>query len=92
VEGIYRLLQSDYVYPINIGNPVEISIKQAAEEVIKLTQTDSEIIYMDLPKDDPKVRRPDITKAKEILGWSPKVGREEGFARTYEYFRGVLNA
>ena len=92
VEGIYRLLQSDYVYPVNIGNPMEISIKQAAEEVIKLTHTNSKIIYMDLPKDDPKVRQPDISKAKEILRWSPKVSREEGFIRTYEYFKGVLNA
>ena len=91
VEGIYRLLNSNYVYPVNIGNPVEISIKQAAEEIVKLTQTTSNIVYKDLPKDDPKVRQPDISKAKELLGWSPKVGREEGFARTYEYFRGVLN-
>ncbi len=92
VDGIYRLLQSDYVYPVNIGNPVEISIKQAAEEIIKLTQTKSNIVYKDLPKDDPKVRQPDISKARELFGWSPKVGREEGLARTYEYFRGVLNA
>ena len=91
VDGIYMLLQSDYVYPVNIGNPVEITIKQAAEEIVKLTQTTSNIVYKDLPKDDPKVRQPDISKAKELLGWSPKVGREEGFARTYEYFRGVLN-
>jgi dTDP-glucose 4,6-dehydratase len=92
VEGIYRLLTSDYVYPVNIGNPVEISIKQAAEEIVELTQSESKIIYMDLPKDDPKVRQPDISKAKEILRWSPKVSREEGFKRTYEYFKGVLDA
>ena len=90
VEGIYRLLNSNYVYPVNIGNPVEISIKQAAQEVIKLTNTKSKIIYMDLPKDDPKVRQPDISKAKELLNWVPKINREEGFARTYEYFRKVL--
>jgi dTDP-glucose 4,6-dehydratase len=90
VEGIYRLLNSNYVYPVNIGNPVEISIKQAAEEIIKLTNTKSKIIYMDLPKDDPKVRQPDISKAAELLNWAPKINREEGFARTYEYFRQVL--
>jgi len=91
VEGIYRLLNSNYVYPVNIGNPVEISIKQAAEEVVKLTNTKSKIIYLDLPKDDPKVRKPDISKAADLLGWAPKVDRAEGFARTYEYFRKVLS-
>ena len=91
VEGIYRLLHSDYVYPVNIGNPVEISIKQAAEEIVNLTQTTSKIVYKDLPKDDPKVRQPDISKAKELLGWTPKVSRKEGFAKTFNYFKGVLN-
>ena len=91
VEGIYRLLHSDYVYPVNIGNPVEISIKQAAEEIVNLTQTTSKIVYKDLPKDDPKVRQPDISKAKELLGWTPKVSRKEGFAKTFDYFKGVLN-
>lgn len=90
VDGIYKLLLSDYDHPVNIGNPIEITIKQAAEEVIKLTNTASKIIYLDLPKDDPKVRQPDITKAKEILGWEPKIGREEGLRRTYEYFKTVL--
>ena len=90
VEGIYRLLNSNYVYPVNIGNPVEISIKQAAEEIVKLTQTTSKIVFKDLPKDDPKVRQPDISKAKEILGWSPRIDRVEGFSRTYEYFKSVL--
>ena len=92
VEGIYRLLKSNYVYPVNIGNPVEISIKQAAEEIVMLTKTTSRIVYKDLPKDDPKVRQPDITKAKELLGWTPKVDRAEGFAKTYEYFKGVLDS
>ena len=92
VEGIYRLLKSNYVYPLNIGNPVEISIKQAAEEIVMLTKTTSRIVYKDLPKDDPKVRQPDITKAKELLGWTPKVDRAEGFAKTYEYFKGVLDS
>ncbi len=90
VEGIYKLLLSDYSDPVNIGNPVEISIKDVAEEVIKLTGTESKIIYMDLPKDDPKVRQPDISRAKEVLGWSPKVDRTEGLQLTYEYFKSVL--
>lgn len=87
VEGIYRLLLSDYAYPVNIGNPVEITIKQFAEEIIKLTGTSQKIIYKPLPQDDPKQRQPDITRAKEILGWSPKVSREEGLKITYEYFK-----
>ena len=91
VEGIYRLLQSDYVYPVNIGNPVEISIKQAAEEIIRLTETTSKIVFKDLPKDDPKVRQPDISKAKEILDWTPKINREEGFKRTHKYFMDTLS-
>lgn len=90
VAGIYKLLLSDYSDPVNIGNPVEISIKDVAEEVIKLTGTESKIIYMDLPKDDPKVRQPDITRAKDILGWSPKIDRTEGLKLTYEYFKSVL--
>jgi len=90
VDGIYKLLLSDYSDPVNIGNPVEISIKDVAEEVIKLTGTKSKIIYMDLPKDDPKVRQPDISRAKEVLGWSPKVDRTEGLQLTYEYFKSVL--
>jgi dTDP-glucose 4,6-dehydratase len=89
VEGIYRLLLSDYPYPVNIGNPNEISLKDFAEEVLKLTGSDVKIIYKDLPKDDPKQRQPDITKAKEILGWEPKVGRAEGLKITYEYFKSL---
>ncbi|MBL7129671.1 MAG: SDR family oxidoreductase [Ignavibacteria bacterium] len=92
VEGIYRLLLSDYVYPINIGNPDEITIKEFAEEIIKLTGSNQEIIYKDLPVDDPKQRQPDITKAKEILGWEPKVSRAEGLKITYEHFKKKLNA
>jgi len=86
IEGIYRLLFSDYELPVNIGNPSEISIKDFAEEIIKLTGTKSKIVYKPLPQDDPKQRCPDITKAKQILGWEPKVGRSEGLKRTYEYF------
>jgi dTDP-glucose 4,6-dehydratase len=89
VEGIYRLLLSDYNQPVNIGNPSEITIKEFAEEVIKLTGTTQKVIYKDLPKDDPKQRRPDITKAKSILGWEPKVGRAEGLKITYEYFKSL---
>lgn len=88
IEGIYRLLHSDYAQPVNIGNPIEISIADFAEEIIKLTNTDQKVIYKDLPVDDPKQRQPDITKAKEILDWEPKVGREEGLAITFDYFKG----
>ena len=87
VEGIYRLLLSDYPYPVNIGNPDEITIKEFAEEIIKLTGTHQKLISKPLPQDDPKQRRPDITKAKEILGWEPKISRAEGLKITYEYFK-----
>ncbi|HWZ22116.1 MAG TPA: GDP-mannose 4,6-dehydratase, partial [Cytophagaceae bacterium] len=89
VEGIYRLLMSDYAYPVNIGNPVEISIKDFAEEIIKLTGTKQKVVYKPLPVDDPKQRRPDISKAKEILGWEPKVDRAIGLKITYEYFKSL---
>jgi dTDP-glucose 4,6-dehydratase len=87
VEGIYRLLHSDYTLPVNIGNPDEISIKDFAEEIIKLTGTNQKVVYHDLPVDDPKQRQPDITKAKEILNWQPTVDRAEGLKITYEYFK-----
>ncbi|WP_395626889.1 UDP-glucuronic acid decarboxylase family protein [Daejeonella sp.] len=89
VEGIYRLLLSDYALPVNIGNPDEITIKQFGEEIIKLTGTKQKMVYNPLPTDDPKQRRPDITKAREILGWEPKVGRAEGLKITYEYFKSL---
>jgi dTDP-glucose 4,6-dehydratase len=89
IEGIYRLLMSDYAQPVNIGNPDEITIKQFCEEIIKLTGTTQKIVYKELPQDDPKQRRPDITKAREILGWEPKVGRAEGLKITYEYFKSL---
>ncbi len=89
VDGIYRLLMSDYVQPVNIGNPDEISLKDFAEEIIKLTGTKQKIVYMPLPVDDPKQRQPDITKAKEILGWEPKVNRADGLKITYEYFKNL---
>jgi len=90
VDGLVRLLFSDEVYPVNIGNPAEITIKQFAEEVIELTGTKSSIIFMELPEDDPKVRQPDITRATEILGWSPKVDRKTGVLRTIDYFKNQL--
>ncbi|MEJ8818505.1 UDP-glucuronic acid decarboxylase family protein [Lacibacter sp. H407] len=89
VEGIYRLLMSDYDMPVNIGNPTEITLKEFAEEVIKLTGTSQKIVYKDLPVDDPKQRKPDITKAKTLLGWEPKVSRAEGLKITYEYFKNL---
>lgn len=89
VEGIYRLLLSDYAKPVNIGNPVEISIKEFAQEVVALTGSKSKITYVDLPEDDPKVRQPDITKARDILGWEPKVERNDGLERTLAYFKSL---
>ncbi|QEH43634.1 UDP-glucuronic acid decarboxylase family protein [Chitinophaga sp. XS-30] len=90
VEGIYRLLLSDYHLPVNIGNPAEISLLQFAEEIIALTGTKQKIVFHPLPKDDPKQRKPDITKAKQLLGWEPKVDRKEGLKITYDYFREAL--
>jgi len=89
IDGIYKLLLSDYAEPINIGNPYEITIKDFAEEIIKLTGTDQKVIYQPLPQDDPMQRQPDITKAKEILGWEPKVNRPEGMQKTYNYFKNL---
>jgi dTDP-glucose 4,6-dehydratase len=90
VEGIYRLLLSDYPNPVNIGNPGEITINQFAEEILAITGSQSKVIYKPLPKDDPKQRQPDITRAREILGWEPVVGRAEGLQKTLEYFRKVV--
>lgn len=89
VDGIFRLLMSDYILPVNIGNPDEITIMQFAQEIIKLTGTSQKIITQPLPKDDPKQRQPDITKAKTLLGWEPKVSRAEGLKITYEYFKSL---
>jgi len=89
IDGIYRLLLSDYAFPVNIGNPNEISLLDFAEEVLKLTGSDVKIVHKPLPKDDPKQRQPDITKAREILDWEPKVGRAEGLKKTYEYFKSL---
>lgn len=92
VEGIVRLLHSDYSQPVNVGNPNEISIRDFAEEIIQLTGTTQKVIYKNLPLDDPKQRQPDITKAIEILNWEPKIGRAEGLKRTYEYFQSLTDA
>jgi len=91
IDGIYRLLLSDYAQPVNIGNPVEITINQLAEEIIEMTGSNSKLINLELPQDDPKIRQPDICKAKSILGWEPKVSRADGMAITYEYFKTKIN-
>lgn len=89
VEGIYKLLLSDYHMPVNVGNPDEITLKEFAEEVLALTGNKVSIDYKPLPADDPKQRRPDITKAQTVLGWNPTVGRKEGLLKTYEYFKSL---
>lgn len=89
IEGIYRLLHSDYAGPVNIGNPSEITIREFADEIIQLTGTSQKVIYKELPVNDPKQRRPDISKAKALLDWEPKVDRAEGLRRTYDYFKGL---
>jgi len=88
-EGLYRLLLSDYPLPVNIGNPEEVTILDFAQEIIKITGTSQKIVYKPLPQDDPLQREPDITKAKKILGWEPKVSRKEGMNKTFEYFKGL---
>jgi dTDP-glucose 4,6-dehydratase len=89
VEGIYRLLMGDYSKPVNIGNPDQITLKEFAEEIIALTGTKQKIVFRPLPQDDPKQRQPDITKAKQLLNWEPKVQRAEGIKITYEYFKSL---
>jgi dTDP-glucose 4,6-dehydratase len=89
VDGIYKLLMSDYHLPVNIGNPNEITISEFAEEIVKLTGTKQKVTYKPLPIDDPKQRRPDITKAREILGWEPRISRAEGLKITYDYFKSL---
>ncbi|GAB4135200.1 MAG: SDR family oxidoreductase [Raineya sp.] len=90
IEGIYRLLLSDYAYPVNVGNPDEITLLQFAQEILELTGSQSKIVFKPLPKDDPKQRRPDISKAKEILNWEPRFSRKEGLKITLEYFKSAL--
>ncbi|MFO0794896.1 MAG: UDP-glucuronic acid decarboxylase family protein [Candidatus Brocadiaceae bacterium] len=91
VDGIYLLLNSDEHEPLNIGNPEEITVLQLAKEIIALTESKSKIIYKPLPVDDPKIRQPDISKAKRILGWEPKISRDEGLLKTLNYFKDVLS-
>lgn len=92
IEGIVRLAASDYVNPVNIGNPTEITIEEFAQEIIELTGTKSRLVFKPLPEDDPKIRQPDITKARNLLGWEPVVGRSEGLKRTLDYFMNELQA
>lgn len=92
VEGIVRLLMSDYHLPVNVGNPEEISLKDFADEILTLTQSKQKIVYKPLPMDDPKQRKPDITRAQKLLGWEPKVSRKDGLARTYDYFKALPEA
>ena len=89
IDGIFKLLMSDYVYPVNIGNPDEITIKEFAEEIVALTGTKNKVVYKDLPVNDPLQRQPDISLAKKELGWEPKVGRSEGMRKTYEFFKSL---
>lgn len=89
VEGIYRLLLSDYPFPVNIGNPEEITILDFANEILKLTKAGQKIVFKPLPEDDPLQREPDISKARELLGWEPKVTREEGMKKTFQYFQNL---
>lgn len=89
IEGIYRLLLSDYSKPVNIGNPDQITLKEFAEEIIALTKTKQKIIYKPLPQDDPKQRQPDITRAKQLLNWQPKIQRAEGLKITFDYFKSL---
>ncbi len=90
IEGLWRLLHCDYPYPVNLGNPEEVTILQVAKEIIDLTKSKSKIVFKPLPVNDPKVRRPDISKAKELLNWEPQIPRKEGFKKTLEYFKTQL--
>ncbi|MFT7589016.1 MAG: dTDP-glucose 4,6-dehydratase, partial [Limisphaerales bacterium] len=89
VDGIFKLLMSDYAGPVNVGNPTEISMMEFAKEILALTGANQKIITKPLPKDDPKQRQPDITLARKLLGWEPKVGRSEGLKITYDYFKSL---
>jgi dTDP-glucose 4,6-dehydratase len=92
IDGIFRLAMSDFHEPVNLGNPREMSIKQFAEEIIRITGTKSAIEYKPLPVDDPKVRQPDITRAKKVLNWEPRVQFEEGIKKTIDYFEQSLKS
>jgi dTDP-glucose 4,6-dehydratase len=92
VDGLYRLMQSDEPYPVNLGNPHEMTIKQFAEEIRRLTGTKSPLVYRPLPTDDPKQRQPDISKARRLLGWEPRVTLEDGLKQTIEYFTALSHS
>ena len=92
VEGIVRLLRTDFHEPVNLGNPNEVTILEFAQEILKLAQSKSQVVYKPLPEDDPKVRRPDISRARKLLGWEPKVDRHEGLQRTMKYFREKISS
>jgi dTDP-glucose 4,6-dehydratase len=92
VEGIFRLLQVDFHEPVNLGNPHEISIQQFAQEILELSGSQSTVVYKPLPQDDPRVRRPDIERARRLLGWEPRVERRDGLLRTLHYFRDRLRS
>jgi dTDP-glucose 4,6-dehydratase len=92
IDGIFKLAMSDFHEPVNIGNPREMTIKQFAEEILRITGAKSKIEYKPLPVDDPKVRQPDITRAKKVLGWEPKVHFDEGIVKTIDYFRESLKS
>jgi dTDP-glucose 4,6-dehydratase len=92
IDGIYRLSQSSFHEPVNVGNPREMAIKQFAEEILRITGAKSQVEYKPLPVDDPKVRQPDITRARTVLGWEPRVDFDEGIRKTIEYFRPRVGA
>jgi dTDP-glucose 4,6-dehydratase len=87
IDGIFKLMMSEYTLPMNIGNPAELTMLQLAKEIVELTRTSSKIVFKELPQDDPRIRQPNIAKARELLGWEPRVPRKEGLLRTIEYFK-----
>ena len=90
IDGIFRLAMSDFHEPVNIGNPREMTIREFGEEIIRITGTKSQIENKPLPVDDPKVRQPDITRARKVLGWEPRVDFDEGIKKTIDYFKGCV--
>jgi dTDP-glucose 4,6-dehydratase len=91
IDGIFKLMMSEYTLPMNIGNPAELTMLQLAKEIVQLTHSPSTIVFKELPQDDPRIRQPNIEKAKKLLGWEPRVSRSEGLLRTIEYFKQRLN-
>ena len=91
IDGVFKLMMSDYTLPMNVGNPSELTMLQLAQEIVQLTHSSSKIVFKELPQDDPRIRQPNIEKAKQMLGWEPRVPRREGLLRTIEYFKRRLN-